>query len=94
MKRREFITPFGNAASKINATKQKEEITNKDGPETPDSPPIDLWGRRRQEADPGRQVAPDRIQSIQAFRLWKGQPSGRTPGRGVRFPVARPGVSS
>jgi RNA polymerase primary sigma factor len=44
MKRREFITPLGGAASKTNATKQKEEVPNKDGPETPpDSPPIDLW---------------------------------------------------
>ena len=44
MKRREFITPVGSAASKSNATKQKEEVLKKDGPETPpDSPPIDLW---------------------------------------------------
>ncbi len=44
MKRREFITPPGSAARKTNATKQKEEVPNKDGPETPpDSPPIDLW---------------------------------------------------
>src|SRR5260221_10828665 len=44
MKRREFITPLGSAASKTNATKQKEEVPKKDGPETPpDSPPIDLW---------------------------------------------------
>jgi RNA polymerase primary sigma factor len=44
MKRREFITPLGSAASKSNATKQKEEVLKKDGPETPpDSPPIDLW---------------------------------------------------
>jgi RNA polymerase primary sigma factor len=43
MKRREFITPPGSAASKTNATKQKEEVPNKDGPEKPDSPPIDLW---------------------------------------------------
>src|SRR5713226_8994454 len=43
MKRREFITPLESAASKTNA-KQKEEVPNKDGPETPpDSPPIDLW---------------------------------------------------
>jgi RNA polymerase primary sigma factor len=44
MTRRESITPLGSAASKTNATKQKEEILKKDGPETPsDSPPIDLW---------------------------------------------------
>src|ERR1700751_2914394 len=44
MKPREFITPLGRAASKTNATKQKEEVPNKDGPETsPDRPPIDLW---------------------------------------------------
>src|SRR5467141_542142 len=44
MKRREFITPLGSAASKTNATKQKEEVLKKDGPDTPpDSPPIDLW---------------------------------------------------
>src|SRR6266849_6659961 len=44
MKRREFITPLESAASKTNATKQKEEVPKKDGPETPpDSPPIDLW---------------------------------------------------
>src|SRR5712664_1985606 len=44
MKRREFITPLGSAASKTNATKQKEEVLKKDGAETPpDSPPIDLW---------------------------------------------------
>jgi RNA polymerase primary sigma factor len=44
MKRREFITPLWSATSKTNATKQKEEAPNKDGPETPpDSPPIDLW---------------------------------------------------
>jgi RNA polymerase primary sigma factor len=44
MKRREFITPLWSAASKTTATKQKEEVLNKDGPETPpDSPPIDLW---------------------------------------------------
>ncbi len=44
MKRREFITPLSSAASKTNATKQKEEVPNKDDPETlPDSPPIDLW---------------------------------------------------
>jgi RNA polymerase primary sigma factor len=40
MKRHEFITPLEGAASKTNATKQKEEVPNKDGPETP---PIDLW---------------------------------------------------
>src|SRR5258708_1103774 len=44
MKRREFITPLGSAASKTHATKQKEEVLKKDGPDTPpDSPPIDLW---------------------------------------------------
>jgi Sigma-70 factor, region 1.1 len=44
MTRREFITPIESAASKANATKQKEEVPNNDGPETPpDSPPIDLW---------------------------------------------------
>jgi RNA polymerase primary sigma factor len=44
MKRREFITPPESAASKTNATKQKEEVPKKDGSETPpDSPPIDLW---------------------------------------------------
>jgi len=44
MKRREFITPLESAASNTNATKQKEEVPKKDGPETlPDSPPIDLW---------------------------------------------------
>ncbi len=44
MKRREFITILGNAASKANATKQKDGAPNKDVPETPlDSPPIDLW---------------------------------------------------
>src|SRR6266446_2697981 len=44
MKRREFITPLGSAASKTIATKKKEEVPKKDGPETPpDSPPIDLW---------------------------------------------------
>jgi RNA polymerase primary sigma factor len=44
MTRRESITPLGSAASKTNATKQKEEILKKDDPETPsDSPPIDLW---------------------------------------------------
>src|SRR5712672_1671214 len=44
MKRRAFITPLGSAASKTIATKQKEEVPKKDGPETPpDSPPIDLW---------------------------------------------------
>jgi RNA polymerase primary sigma factor len=44
MTRREFITPLGSAASKSNATKQKEGVLKKDGPETPpDSPPIDLW---------------------------------------------------
>src|SRR5712671_715401 len=44
MKRREFITPLESAASKTNATKQKEQVPKKDGPETPpDSPPIDLW---------------------------------------------------
>jgi len=44
MKRREFITPLRGAASKTNATKQKEEAPNKDTPETPpDSPPIDFW---------------------------------------------------
>src|SRR6516225_5135546 len=44
MKRREFITPLGSAASRTNATKQKEEVLKKDGPETPpDNPPIDLW---------------------------------------------------
>src|SRR5262249_50104164 len=43
MKRREFITPLGSAASKTNATKQKEEVPN-NGPETPpDSPPVDFW---------------------------------------------------
>jgi hypothetical protein len=40
MKRCEFITPLGSAASKTNATKQKEEVPNNDGPEIP---PIDLW---------------------------------------------------
>jgi RNA polymerase primary sigma factor len=44
MKRREYITPLESAASNTNATKQKEEVPKKDGPETtPDSPPIDLW---------------------------------------------------
>src|SRR5467141_2668517 len=44
MKRREFITPLESAARNTNATKQKEEVPKKDGPETtPDSPPIDLW---------------------------------------------------
>src|SRR5260370_16045436 len=44
MKRREFITPLESASSNTNATKQKEEVPKKDGPETtPDSPPIDLW---------------------------------------------------
>src|SRR5216683_2237014 len=44
MKRCEFITPLGSAATKTNAAKQKEEVPKKDGPETPpDSPPIDLW---------------------------------------------------
>src|SRR5712672_1116717 len=44
MKRREFITPLESAARNTNATKQKEEVLKKDGPETtPDSPPIDLW---------------------------------------------------
>jgi RNA polymerase primary sigma factor len=43
MKRREFITPLESAASKTNATKQKKEVPKKEGPETPDSPPIDLW---------------------------------------------------
>jgi RNA polymerase primary sigma factor len=40
MKRREFITPLGSAASETNATKRKEEVSNRDDPETP---PIDLW---------------------------------------------------
>jgi hypothetical protein len=44
MKRREFITPLEGAASKTNATKQKEEVPNNDGPESlPEIPPIDLW---------------------------------------------------
>src|SRR5258706_7684514 len=44
MKRREYITPLESTASNTNATKQKEEVLKKDGPETtPDSPPIDLW---------------------------------------------------
>ncbi len=44
MKPREFITPLGSAESKTNATKQREEVPNKDGPDTPpDTPPIDLW---------------------------------------------------
>src|SRR5260370_2638244 len=44
MKRREFITPLESAARNTNATKQKERVPKKDGPETtPDSPPIDLW---------------------------------------------------
>jgi hypothetical protein len=44
MTRREFITPLKSAVSKTNATKQKEEVLKKDGPETPpDSLPIDLW---------------------------------------------------
>jgi RNA polymerase primary sigma factor len=43
MKRREFITPLESAASKTNATKQKKEVPKKEGPETPDSSPIDLW---------------------------------------------------
>jgi RNA polymerase primary sigma factor len=44
VKRREFITPLESAARNTNATKQKEEVPKKDGPETtPDSPPIDLW---------------------------------------------------
>src|SRR5712672_1329485 len=44
MKRREFITPLESAARYTNATKQKEQVPKKDGPETtPDSPPIDLW---------------------------------------------------
>jgi RNA polymerase primary sigma factor len=41
MKRHESITPLGSAASKTNATKQKGEVLNADGPETP---PFDLWG--------------------------------------------------
>src|SRR6516165_8493049 len=40
MKRREFITPLRGAARKTNATKQKGEVPNKDGAETP---PIDFW---------------------------------------------------
>jgi RNA polymerase primary sigma factor len=44
MKRREFVTPLEGAASKTDATKQKEGVLNKDGPETPpDSPPFDFW---------------------------------------------------
>jgi RNA polymerase primary sigma factor len=43
MKRREFITPLEGAASKTNATKQKEEVPDNDGPDTPDSSPIDFW---------------------------------------------------
>src|SRR5258708_21689541 len=44
MKRREFITPLESAASKTNATKQKEEVPKKAGPGTPRGrPPIDLW---------------------------------------------------
>jgi RNA polymerase primary sigma factor len=44
MKRREFITPLGSAASKTNAMKQKEQLAKMDVPETaPDRPPIDLW---------------------------------------------------
>src|SRR5215470_5845639 len=44
MKRREFITPLESTARNTNATKQKEQVPKKDGPETaPDSPPIDLW---------------------------------------------------
>src|SRR5258708_35548747 len=44
MKRREFITPLESAARKTNATKQKQEVPKKDGPETPsDSPPNDHW---------------------------------------------------
>jgi RNA polymerase primary sigma factor len=44
MTRREFITPLKSAASKTNATNQKEEVLKKAGPETPpDNPPIDLW---------------------------------------------------
>jgi RNA polymerase primary sigma factor len=43
MKRREFITLLGNAASKTNATPQKEEVPKKEVPETPpDSPLLDL----------------------------------------------------
>src|SRR5258708_746731 len=43
-KRREVITPLERAARNTNATKQKEEVLKRDGPETtPDSPPIDLW---------------------------------------------------
>ena len=33
MKRREFITPLESAARNPNATKQKEEVPKKDGPE-------------------------------------------------------------
>src|SRR5260370_42063809 len=44
MKRREYITPLESAARNTNATKQKEQVPKKDGPETtPHSPPIDLW---------------------------------------------------
>jgi RNA polymerase primary sigma factor len=44
MKRREFVTSLESAANNANATKQKEEVPKKDGPETtPDSPPTDLW---------------------------------------------------
>jgi RNA polymerase primary sigma factor len=44
MKRREFITPLGGAASKTNATKQEEEVRDKDGTEAlVDSPAIDIW---------------------------------------------------
>jgi RNA polymerase primary sigma factor len=44
MTRRESITPLWSPASKTNVTKRREEVSNKDGPETPpDSPPIDLW---------------------------------------------------
>jgi RNA polymerase primary sigma factor len=44
MKRREFITPLESAARNTNATKPKEQVSKKDGPETtPESPPIDLW---------------------------------------------------
>ena len=35
MKRREFITLLGSAASKTNATPQKEEVPKNEGPETP-----------------------------------------------------------
>jgi RNA polymerase primary sigma factor len=44
MTRRVSITPLWSPASKTNVTNRKEEVPNKDGPETaPDSPPIDLW---------------------------------------------------